>query len=88
MIITYNCSAINKRKLKAQFRKEFGILSDDANALVDECTKIYENINLIAYKSFGGKGLSKNEKSYLDSLPLDKDLKSKLWQSAMFSQFR
>ncbi len=89
MKIMHSSAMGDKRKLKAQFRKIFSTLSsDDANSLFEECRTIHENIHAIAEKSFGNKKLSEYEEKYLDSLPLDQELKKELWQEAMFSQFR
>ncbi len=89
MKIMHSSAMGDKRKLKAQFRKRFSTLSsNDANALVEECRTINENIYAIAEKSYGNKKLSEYEEKYLDSLPLDQELKKELWQGAMFAQFR
>jgi hypothetical protein len=87
--VVWHSATYEKRKLKAQLRKKFPALSsDDATVLVEECRSIHETIHAIASKSFGGEALSETEREYLDSLPLDEELKSELWQGAMFAQFR
>ena len=89
MKVMFHSSTYDKRKLKAKLRKQFLTLSsDDANQLVDECRAIHETINTIACKSFGDEALSKKEREYMNSLPLDEGLKKELWQGAMFAQFR
>ncbi len=60
----------------------------ECGSLSEECRTIHENIHAIAEKSYGNKKLSEYEEKYLDSLPLDQELKKELWQGAMFAQFR
>ncbi len=84
----FDSATYEKRKLKAKFRKDFSLSSNEANALVEECRFINHRIHEIACKSFGSEALTKTEVNYMDSLPLNEELKSKLWQGAMFAQFR
>jgi len=88
MKIMFNSGTYEKRKLKAKFRKELELSSNDADLLVQECKLIHHRINEIACKSFGNETLTKTETNYMNSLQLDEKLKTKLWQGAMFAQFR
>lgn len=79
----------NKRKFKARLRTALSPLSGaEANELVLRCVTIFERIHEIAEKAYAEVLLTEDEQTYLGSLPLDGALKSELWQTAMFAQFR
>lgn len=89
MQVMYHSRTHDKRKFKALIRKKLSALSsDEANGIVADCIEIDKTIHALASKYFGNEKLTDDEAGYLDALPLDEALKSKLWQGAMFTQFR
>ena len=89
MKIMYDSATRDKRKLKALVRKKLPDLSSqEAMSLVEEVREIERQIYIIAGKSFANVPLSKEESKYMGSLRFDGRIKSEIWKSATFAQFR